>query len=164
MHGLILELAEQITARMPESLSVCMFVCTGSEANELAWRMSKLISGNSGALITKYSYHGNGDATTKLSTETIPQESLPSYIQTINAPTSNTSFREPDSGMESAIRIMNEQGHRPAMLMRRRDISVRSMPKHGPQVDYVWLMKFKRASDASASIFGALILMMWYPI
>jgi 4-aminobutyrate aminotransferase-like enzyme len=117
MHGLILELAEQITARMPESLSVCMFVCTGSEANELAWRMSKLISGNSGALITKYSYHGNGDATTKLSTETIPQESLPSYIQTINAPTSNTSFREPDSGMESAIRIMNEQGHRPAMLI-----------------------------------------------
>ena len=41
MHGYILELAEQITKRMPEPLSVCMFVCTGSEANELAWQMSK---------------------------------------------------------------------------------------------------------------------------
>jgi 4-aminobutyrate aminotransferase-like enzyme/Ser/Thr protein kinase RdoA (MazF antagonist) len=117
MHGLILELAEQITSRMPESLSVCMFVCTGSEANELAWRMSKLVSGNSGALITQYSYHGNGDATTKFSTETIPQERLPSHIQTIHPPTSNTTFREPDSGMSSAIRILNEQGHQPAMLI-----------------------------------------------
>ena len=117
MHGLILELAEQITSRMPESLSVCMFVCTGSEANELAWRMSKLVSGNSGVLITQYSYHGNGDATTKFSTETIPQERLPSHIQTIHAPTSNTTFRKPDSGMSSAIRILNEGGHQPAMLI-----------------------------------------------
>jgi len=117
MHGLILELAEQITSRMPESLSVCMFVCTGSESNELAWQMSKLVSGNSGALITQYSYHGNSDATTKFSTETIPQERLPSHIQTIHAPTSNTTFREPDSGMSGAIRILNEQGHQPAMLI-----------------------------------------------
>jgi 4-aminobutyrate aminotransferase-like enzyme len=117
MHGYILELAEQIAKRMPEPLSVCMFVCTGSEANELAWRMSKLISGNSGVLITKFSYHGSAAATTQFSTETIPQEKLPSHVQTLFAPTSESTFRKPDSGLASAIMALDEHGHQPAMLI-----------------------------------------------
>ncbi len=117
LHGYILELAEQITERMPEPLSVCMFVCTGSEANELAWQMSKLVSGNSGALITKFSYHGSTAATTQFSTETIPEEKLPSHVQTLFAPTSESTFRKPDSGLSSAIMALDEHGHQPAMLI-----------------------------------------------
>jgi len=117
LHGYILELAEQITKRMPEPLSVCMFVCTGSEANDLAWKMSKLVSGNSGALVTKFSYHGSTFVTTQLSTETIPLEKLPSHVQTLFAPTSDSTFRKPDSGLSSAIRALDEQGHQPAMLI-----------------------------------------------
>ncbi len=117
MHGHILELAEQITKRMPEPLSVCMFVCTGSEANELAWQMSKLVSGNSGVLITKFSYHGSAAATTQFSTETIPQKKLPSHVQTLYAPTSDTTFHKPDSGIGSAIKALGEHGHQPAMLI-----------------------------------------------
>jgi 4-aminobutyrate aminotransferase-like enzyme/Ser/Thr protein kinase RdoA (MazF antagonist) len=117
MHGYILELAEQITRRMPESLSVCTFVCTGSEANELAWQMSKLASGHSGALITKHSYHGGTTATTQFSTETIPEEKLPAHVQTLFAPTSDATYRQPDSGLGSAIRALEEHGHRPAMLL-----------------------------------------------
>jgi 4-aminobutyrate aminotransferase-like enzyme/Ser/Thr protein kinase RdoA (MazF antagonist) len=117
LHGYILELAEQITKRMPEPLSVCMFVCTGSEANELAWQMSKLVSGNSGALITKFSYHGSTAATTQFSTETIPEEKLPSHVQTLFAPTSESTFRKPDSGLSSAIMALDEHGHQPAMLI-----------------------------------------------
>ena len=117
MHGHILELAEQITKRMPEPLSVCMFVCTGSEANELAWQMAKLVSGNSGVLITKFSYHGSGAATTQFSAETIPQKKLPSHVQTLFAPTSDTTFRKPDSGIGSAIMALGEHGHQPAMLI-----------------------------------------------
>jgi 4-aminobutyrate aminotransferase-like enzyme/Ser/Thr protein kinase RdoA (MazF antagonist) len=117
LHGLILELAEQITKRMPEPLSVCMFVCSGSEANELAWQMSKLVSGNSGALITKFSYHGSSDAATQFSTEIIPQENLPSHVQTLYAPTSDTVFRRPDSGISSSIMALGEHGYQPAMLI-----------------------------------------------
>jgi 4-aminobutyrate aminotransferase-like enzyme/Ser/Thr protein kinase RdoA (MazF antagonist) len=117
MHGLILELAEQITRRLPESLSVCMFVCTGSEANELAWRMSQLASGNTGALITKFSYHGSTTATSQFSTESISEKRLPSHVQTFLAPTSDTTFREPDSGLDRAITILDEHGHKPAMLI-----------------------------------------------
>ncbi len=117
MHEYILELAEQITSRMPEPLSVCMFVCTGSEANELAWQMAKLVSGNSGALITNFSYHGNTTAIAQFSTETIPQSKLPPNVQTLFAPTSDTTFREPDSGIGSAISALDEHGHQPAMLI-----------------------------------------------
>jgi len=117
LHGYILELAEQITKQMPEPLSVCMFVCTGTEANELAWQMSKVVSGNYGALITKFSYHGSAAATTQFSTETIPLERLPSYVQTLFPPISDTNFHKPDSGLDSAITALDEHGHRPAMLI-----------------------------------------------
>jgi 4-aminobutyrate aminotransferase-like enzyme/Ser/Thr protein kinase RdoA (MazF antagonist) len=117
LHGYILELAEQITKRMPEPLSVCMFVCTGSEANELAWQMSKLVSDHDGALVTRFSYHGSAAATTQLSTETIPPEKLPSHVQTLFAPTSDSTFRKPDSGIAGAITALDEQGHQPAMLI-----------------------------------------------
>ena len=117
MHGYILELAEQITKRMPEPLNVCMFVCTGSEANELAWQMAKLVSGNTGALITSFSYHGNTTDITQFSTETIPRKKLPAHVQTLHAPTSDSAYRQPDSGIGSAIAALGENGHQPAMLI-----------------------------------------------
>jgi 4-aminobutyrate aminotransferase-like enzyme len=79
--------------------------------------MSKLVSGNSGALITKFSYHGGTDATTQFSTETIPEEKLPSHVQTLFAPISDSAFRKPDSGLGSAIRALDAHGHQPAMLI-----------------------------------------------
>jgi 4-aminobutyrate aminotransferase-like enzyme len=117
LHGLILELAERITSRLPEPLSVCIFVCTGTEANELAWRMAKLVSGNDGALITEYTYHGNSDAIIGFSSEEVPREKLPTHVATLYAPLSNTSFREPDSGLREAIKTLIERDHQPAMLI-----------------------------------------------
>jgi 4-aminobutyrate aminotransferase-like enzyme len=117
LHGLILELAERITERLPEPLSVCMFVCTGTEANELAWRMAKLVSGNDGALITGYSYHGNSDAIIEFSSEEVPHEKLPTHVATLYPPLSNTTFREPDSGLSDAIKTLDSRDHRPAMLI-----------------------------------------------
>jgi 4-aminobutyrate aminotransferase-like enzyme/Ser/Thr protein kinase RdoA (MazF antagonist) len=112
-----IELAERITKRLPEPLSVCAFVCTGSEANELAWRMAQLVSGNTGALITNYSYHGSTGATVQFSPESLPEGKLPPHVQTFFAPTSDSTWREPDSGIRNAITSMNESGHQPAMLI-----------------------------------------------
>jgi 4-aminobutyrate aminotransferase-like enzyme/Ser/Thr protein kinase RdoA (MazF antagonist) len=117
LHDHILDLAERITKRLPEPLSVCMFVCTGSEANELAWRMAQLASGNSGCLITNYSYHGSTAATAQFSTESLPEGKLPPHVQTFFAPTSDSNWRKPDSGIRDAIMALDEKGHRPAMLL-----------------------------------------------
>lgn len=117
LHGLILELAERITNQLPEPLSVCTFVCSGTEANELAWRMAKLVSGNDGALITGHSYHGNSDAIIGFSSEEVPYEKLPAHVATIAAPLSNTTFSEPDSGLREAIQTLGERDYQPAMLI-----------------------------------------------
>jgi 4-aminobutyrate aminotransferase-like enzyme/Ser/Thr protein kinase RdoA (MazF antagonist) len=117
LHEYILELAERITKGMPEPLRTCMFVCTGSEANDLAWQMSKVVSGNDGALITKFSYHGSTSTLKQFNAESIPQEKLPSYVQTLFAPTSNSTYLEPDSGIGKAIMELDKHGHQPAMLL-----------------------------------------------
>jgi len=117
LHEHILELAERITKRLPEPLTVCTFVCTGSEANELAWRMAQLVSGNTGALITNYSYHGSTGATVQFSTEDLPEGKLLPYVKTFDAPTSNTTWRKPDSGIRDAIMALEKDGHQPAMLV-----------------------------------------------
>jgi 4-aminobutyrate aminotransferase-like enzyme/Ser/Thr protein kinase RdoA (MazF antagonist) len=117
LHGLILELAERITSRLPEPLRVCTFVCTGTEANELAWRMAKLYSGNDGTLITGHSYHGNSDAVIGFSSEEVPYTKLPPHVATLSAPLSNTRFRGPDSGISVALNTLEVRGFQPAMLI-----------------------------------------------
>lgn len=117
LHTYVLELAERITAKLPEPLRVCTFVCTGSEANELAWTMAQLATGNTGALITKYAYHGSTYATGNLSAENIPEGKLSKYIGTFDPPTSNHTWITPDAGIREAIGTLNEEGHQPAMCI-----------------------------------------------
>ncbi|MCP4692080.1 MAG: aminotransferase class III-fold pyridoxal phosphate-dependent enzyme [Desulfobacterales bacterium] len=62
-----IEYAERLTATMPGELSVCMFVCSGSEANDLAWRLAKAHTGNAGAIVIEDAYHGTTDAVYELS-------------------------------------------------------------------------------------------------
>ncbi|MEP6883197.1 MAG: aminotransferase class III-fold pyridoxal phosphate-dependent enzyme [Gammaproteobacteria bacterium] len=70
LHGNILEYAEQLTARLPEHLNACIFVNSGSEANDVAWRMAKMASGQQGGLVMEHAYHGITDAVAALTPST----------------------------------------------------------------------------------------------
>ena len=59
LHPSIVRYAERLTATLPDSLSVCFFVCSGSEANELALRMARAKSGGRGVVVVDGAYHGN---------------------------------------------------------------------------------------------------------
>jgi len=59
LHDNIIELAEKLTAKLPESLSICYFVNSGSEANELALRMATAVTGNNNTIVLDHAYHGN---------------------------------------------------------------------------------------------------------
>ena len=59
LHPSIVRYAERLTATLPEPLSVCFFVCSGSEANELALRMARAKSGGRGVVVLDGAYHGN---------------------------------------------------------------------------------------------------------
>ena len=54
----VVEYAERLGALMPGNLSTCLFVNSGSEANDLALRMAKACTGQDGALIMDDAYHG----------------------------------------------------------------------------------------------------------
>jgi len=55
----ILDFAEELLATFPEELSVIHFVNSGSEANELALRMAKAMTGEKDIIALEIGYHGN---------------------------------------------------------------------------------------------------------
>ncbi|MEZ4883265.1 MAG: aminotransferase class III-fold pyridoxal phosphate-dependent enzyme [Chitinophagales bacterium] len=59
LHPTITAFAEKLCATLPPELSVCHFVNSGSEANELAVRMAKAFSGQRDMVVMEVGYHGN---------------------------------------------------------------------------------------------------------
>jgi 4-aminobutyrate aminotransferase-like enzyme len=59
LHPSILRYAARLSAILPEPLSVCFFVCSGSEANELALRMARAATGGRDVIVVGGAYHGN---------------------------------------------------------------------------------------------------------
>ncbi len=59
LSELILQYAEKLTATLPESLSVCYFVNSGSEANELALRLARAHTKARDMIVLEHAYHGN---------------------------------------------------------------------------------------------------------
>ena len=53
LHHAIIEYSEMLAATLPGDLSVCSLVCTGTEANDLAYRIARSVTGNSGAIMTQ---------------------------------------------------------------------------------------------------------------
>jgi 4-aminobutyrate aminotransferase-like enzyme/Ser/Thr protein kinase RdoA (MazF antagonist) len=89
LYKSVIDYADRLTATLPGDLSVCMFVCSGSEANDLAWRLAKAHTGNLGGIVMEDAYHGTTDAVYELS----PAEygidkgrTLAKYIATVPAP------------------------------------------------------------------------------
>ena len=59
LHDNINELAKELIETLPLELSVLHFVNSGSEANELAIRMAKAVSGEKDIIASEVGYHGN---------------------------------------------------------------------------------------------------------
>ncbi|HSG09855.1 MAG TPA: aminotransferase class III-fold pyridoxal phosphate-dependent enzyme [Longimicrobiales bacterium] len=59
LHGAVLRYAERLSALLPDPLEVCYFVNSGSEANELALRMARTVTGGRGVVALEGGYHGN---------------------------------------------------------------------------------------------------------
>jgi 4-aminobutyrate aminotransferase-like enzyme/Ser/Thr protein kinase RdoA (MazF antagonist) len=86
LHELVVEYAERLGALLPEGLEVCTFVCSGSEANDLAWRLAKAHTRNAGALVVEGAYHGTTDAVHALSPWGRAGAALAPHVRAIPAP------------------------------------------------------------------------------
>jgi len=67
LHETVLSLAERLTASLPDELCVTYFVCTGSEANELALRLARAATNKPDVAVFDGAYHGSTGALVELS-------------------------------------------------------------------------------------------------
>jgi 4-aminobutyrate aminotransferase-like enzyme len=67
LHETVVAYAERLTATF-DDLDMAIFTCTGSEANDLALRMARLLTGREGIICSNNTYHGNTAAVDELST------------------------------------------------------------------------------------------------
>ncbi|MFC2133597.1 aminotransferase class III-fold pyridoxal phosphate-dependent enzyme [Bacteroidota bacterium] len=67
LHDNIIEYAERLTSLFPDKLDVCYFVCSGSEANELALRLAKTYTQREDFIVMEGAYHGNTSALVDIS-------------------------------------------------------------------------------------------------
>jgi 4-aminobutyrate aminotransferase-like enzyme/Ser/Thr protein kinase RdoA (MazF antagonist) len=58
LHDLINRYAERLCATMPDPLSVCFFVNSASEGNELALRLARAYTGQRDMIVLEAAYHG----------------------------------------------------------------------------------------------------------
>jgi 4-aminobutyrate aminotransferase-like enzyme len=116
LHPHAVELAERLLDSMPDGLDTCVFVNSGSEANDLAWRMAKLATGGSGAIVADLAYHGVSEATAAWSTNTYPPSARPGHIGIFEAPRADEGFDEARSRVRAAADELSRNGHRVALL------------------------------------------------
>ena len=122
----VLDYAERLGATMPAGLTACMFVNSGSEAVDLAGRLAKAYTGNTGALIMEYAYHGWTEAVEALSPEFRGPEHLKPHVRTLVGPDGYRGpYRRGDNDIaaryaadaDRAIQSLAEGGHTPALFI-----------------------------------------------
>jgi 4-aminobutyrate aminotransferase-like enzyme/Ser/Thr protein kinase RdoA (MazF antagonist) len=84
----LVELAERLLATFSPDvgLDTVLLVNSGSEANDLAWRLAAEATGHDGALVTEHAYHGVTMAATALSPEDWPPRRVPAHVARIPPP------------------------------------------------------------------------------
>ncbi|MBT5432938.1 MAG: aminotransferase class III-fold pyridoxal phosphate-dependent enzyme [Rhodospirillaceae bacterium] len=67
VYSILAEYAERLQGTMPSHLNACVLVNSGSEANDIAWQMSTMLTGKRGGIVMHEAYHGITEAIAALS-------------------------------------------------------------------------------------------------
>lgn len=101
LHPAQSALARKITSKLPEQLCVCYFVNSGSEANELALRLSRAHSGGKDIVTPDHGYHGNTTGAIDISAYKFNAPGgvgKPDWVQLVDIPdVYGGRFRQPDA-------------------------------------------------------------------
>jgi 4-aminobutyrate aminotransferase-like enzyme/Ser/Thr protein kinase RdoA (MazF antagonist) len=117
LHETALEVAERLVATTGSGLEVVMFVNSGSEANDLAWRIARAVTGNDGGLCTDFAYHGISDAIVALSPEDWGDRAAPDHVRTWEPPDALRGTDRSVESFEAAIAGLSAAGHAPALAI-----------------------------------------------
>ncbi len=120
LHPNVVELAERLVATMPGGLDTCLFTTSGTEANELAWRMAIEYTGGDAAIVAEHAYHGTSKQMADLSSNEWPEGYRPTDVATFEAPTGPAERLTHDRAVGRITRAADDlaaQGRRPAMVL-----------------------------------------------
>jgi 4-aminobutyrate aminotransferase-like enzyme len=95
-----IEYAERLVALAPEGLTSVVFVNSGSEANDLAWRMAKAFTGKRGGLAMDFAYHGVSEAIDAFSPSNAPEHWHAPHVRLLPPP---DTYRGPFGPHEAAV-------------------------------------------------------------
>lgn len=101
-------------------VSILFFlVNSGSEANDLAWRMAKVFTGNAGLLTTEMAYHGITDACSAMSPALMrePNVNNESHVERWSAPDAYRNLHLESDSFEAAIQRLKERNLAPAVAI-----------------------------------------------
>lgn len=121
LHDGILDYAERLLALFPPELAHVMFTCTGSEANDLAFRIARAATGGTGIIVTDNAYHGVTLATAEASMSIGPAVAPGPTVMPIPAPSLENYPEGIAPGFAAAVTAacarMQAQGIEPAALI-----------------------------------------------
>jgi 4-aminobutyrate aminotransferase-like enzyme/Ser/Thr protein kinase RdoA (MazF antagonist) len=111
LHDGVLAYARELTALLPAPLSVCFFVASGSEANDLALRLARAATGREGVIVLADAYHGHTQALIDVSMHDGPG-GAPPHVTVVPCPSrdgvdaddADAGARDADAGVGAALR------------------------------------------------------------
>ena len=109
------ELAERLLASVPAELTSVTFTCTGSEANDLAVRISKAATGGTGFIVTTGAYHGTTETLSGMSPVT--GAATAPGVFTVAAPVDAHDAGNFGARVDECLQRMRKAGIKPAGLL-----------------------------------------------
>lgn len=125
LHPAAMELAERLLGTLPKELDTVLFSNSGSESNDLAYRLAASFAQADGAVVTKFAYHGSTVLTAALSPEEWKTMTAPRHVALMPAPDdyagpylrSDPHWAEHSAAeVDSAVEELASRGHRPAAM------------------------------------------------
>lgn len=86
LHERVVGYSEDLLGTMPAELDRVMYLCTGSEANDLAVRVAQAHTGGTGVVVSAEAYHGNTALTSALSPALGTAQPLGAAVRLVPAP------------------------------------------------------------------------------
>ncbi|MDQ1130691.1 aspartate aminotransferase family protein [Microbacterium sp. SORGH_AS_0888] len=86
LNNRVVDYAEKLLSTFEDRLDRVFFTNSGSEANELALRVARQHTGNTGILISDFSYHGNTTSLAELTTGIHVAEPIGAHVRPIRIP------------------------------------------------------------------------------
>lgn len=86
LNSRVVDYAEDLLATFDTPLDRVMFTNSGSESNDLAFRIANQHTGHSGIIVSDFSYHGHTRALAEVTTGLRAREALGSHVRTIRIP------------------------------------------------------------------------------